>query len=497
MRPAPTLVAVLLLALACGPEAAREPPAAPRANVLLIVLDTLRTDHLSAYGYAQPTSRHLERLAAEGVLFEDCLAQASWTLPSMISLMTGQPIFSTIYRVPEAVPMLAEHFERAGYRTGAFVANSLVGAEAGFDRGVRQFEAREKFTRHWKWGDVVTRALAFLDGAPHDAGTSAAPDASPARSAPPANDAPPDDAPFFLWLHFLDTHRPYTPARPDPPRAVHEVLGEPELAAVRAVLDGLPEAQAVELRRQLPQLAEEVQLYDAELRELDAALGHLLRELEARGLHETTYVIVAADHGETLGTRPQHPDRLQVLAGVRADAGEPLTLLDHVKLEHDGWLFDELVRTPLILRGPGLPAGLRVPSLVTNLDILPTALGLAGLPVPRGPGRDLSPWLRDGAAVPPADFAVSASSGALAARTAEGRKLVLYPERLRRDHGLADALYDLAADPHEQQPLPLDDAARELAARLREAAASDPFLSFYDAPDDETLQALRELGYVR
>ncbi|GJM22461.1 MAG: arylsulfatase A family protein [Planctomycetota bacterium] len=482
-----------LLTLACA-----EPPATPpRPNVLLVVLDTLRTDHLSAYGYEPVVTRNLDEFAAQGVLFEDCLAQASWTMPSMISLMTGQPLFQSIYRIPSEVPVIAEHFAAGGYRTGAFVANSLVGSEAGFDRGVTQFQAREKLHRQWDWRDVITRGLNFIDDepalAPHD---SIPADVANALSDKPRSQADHHE-PFFLWLHFLDTHSPYEPKRKDPERPVNEVLGVHDLATARALLESLPDDEAAELYHQLPELADSVQRYDAELRQLDAALGYLFRALHERGLDENTYVLVAADHGETLFRRRQHPDRLQVLAEVRADRGESLRLSDRLKMEHDGWLYDELVRTPLILRGPDLPRGRRVDSLVTNLDILPTLLGLAGLPVPRTPGRDLAPALRGDTPVQAAEFAVSACGGAMAARTPEGRKVVLYSERLKRRHQLVDELFDLRSDPLELQPLALDEAANRLAERLRAAAEADPFQSFYSAPDDDTLQALRELGYVR
>lgn len=461
------LAACLLGGAGCGPT----PRAPSRPNVVLVVLDTLRTDHLSTYGYDQPTSPHLDALAAQGVVFEDCLAQSSWTMPSMISLMTGQPLFSAIYRIPDSMPVMAESFVDAGYRTGGFVANSLVGAEAGFARGFERFDVRQRASRQWTAADVVTSAQAFLDEA--------------------------DDRPFFLWLHFLDTHAPYTPEVQPERRSPEEVFLPEELATIDAVLAGRDEQEAARLAFQKPVIAQEVQRYDAELRELDAWLGRLFDRLDQADLADDTYIVVAADHGETLFRREQHPKRLATMERVRRDAGEALRLEDLVKKEHDGWLFDELVRTPLIVHGPDIPPGRRVEELVTNLDVLPTLTGLCRLPRPSTPGRDLSGALRTRTRVPPAPFAITACSGAMGARLPDGRKLIVPSQDAQAHLGLEEQLYDLRADPLEQHPLPLDAKSRALARRLREAAEEDPFRGYYDAPDEQTMEGLRELGYVR
>lgn len=472
----PRLLVALLAGLsvaACGPSGASAPLEPERPNVLLIVLDTLRRDHLSTYGYRLPTSPQLDALGRAGVVFEDCLAQSSWTLPSMISLMTGQPLFSNLYKIPAAIPMLGERFAEAGYRTGAFVANSLVGAEAGFERGFDVFEVRPKSTAAWDAKRLARHATEFL-AAQADA-----------------------DEPFLLWLHFLDTHAPYTPAERPSKRPPAEVLDAVDLRAVERVLAEQSPEERERLSYQIGMLAHEVQRYDAELSELDAQLGRLFDTLEKLGLASNTYIAVVADHGEGLFRRPQHPDRLNDLRAWREKKGEKLRLADLLKMEHDGWLFDELVATPWILAGPGLGGGRRVAELVTNMDVLPTLAGLCGLPAAPTAGRDLSRALLGGQPVPAAEFAVTACTSAMAARLPDGRKLILPEARLTERFGLTDAVFDLSSDPFEQRPLPLDDTTRQLRERLRAAAAADPFRAAYEAPDEATLEGLRELGYVR
>lgn len=449
----------------CAPE-----PSPP--NVLLVVLDTVRTDHLSAYGYPWETTPRLDALARRGVLFEDCTAQASWTMPSMISLMTGLPIFTTIHRVPDEHPVLAEAFAAAGYRTGAAVANALLSSDAGFGRGVDSFAVRQAMTRQWKAADVTDQALDFL--------------------------SQPDERPFFLWLHYLDPHNPYEPPEIPFRRDPAELFEPWEREGIRRAVESAPEDERRFLRWEEGDLAREIDRYDGELLYLDRELGRVLDALDASGRADATYVVVVGDHGETLFRRPEHPDRLAQTRQIREKRGERMRLSDYLKREHDSWLYEELVRTPFIVAGPGLPPGRRVEALVTNLDVLPTLLGLAGLPGGPGPGRDLSEVLRAGRPVPPAPWAPSLCSHAVSVRAADGRKLVVPTEAMVRRHGHAVQLFDLESDPNELTPLPLDAAGQALLERLRDAQRSDPFATYGGADlDPETIERMRELGYLR
>jgi len=469
-RLARALLGAAMLAAGCAPA-----DEAARPNVVLVVIDTLRTDHVSAYGYELPTMPNVDEIAARGVLFERCSAQSSWTMTSMISLMTGRPLFTPIYRVPETVPMLAESFAAAGYRTGAFVANSVLAADAGFTRGIETWDARAKLTRQWRADDVTDRALAFLE-----------------RD---------DERPFFLWLHYLDPHAPYLP-EPVWKRGPDEVFEPFERELVERVVAEAPPGERGWLGYQRDALARDVNRYDAELRHLDRRLGALADRLDALGLTDETYLVIASDHGETLYRRPEQRDRIATLREHRSAQGERMRLSDYVKQQHAGLPYEELLHVAWIVAGPGLPAGRRVPALVSNLDLMPTVLGLAGLPAPDGlAGRDLSQALRTGAPIAPANWVVASYEDIASARTPDGNKVVLV------DPGTAEALgvpsaqaFALDEDPHELRPLPLeqDDEARALAERLRDAIANDPFAPFGgEGMDAETVARLREMGYLR
>ncbi|MFT7465429.1 MAG: arylsulfatase A-like enzyme, partial [Pseudohongiellaceae bacterium] len=378
----------------CGPGASE---IAPRPNVLFVLLDTLRTDHLSSYGYPLATSPTIDGVAERGVLFESCTAQASWTLPSMISLLTGQPIFRSIYRLPESFPVLPELFSQAGYRTGAVVANSALAADRGFARGLDSYQVRQLLTAQWDATEVTGKAIDFL-GAD-------------------------DDRPFFLWAHYLDTHEPYTPPSRPFRRRYNQVFDQWEQQLIKETIEGAPEDEQATLSAQRALLAGEVDRYDSELLYLDGELARLFAQLDAAGHSDNTIIVIAADHGETLFRRPEHPQRVRSTQAWRASKDQPTELGDYVKSGHAYWVYEELIHTPWIVAGPGIPGGRRVSESVSNLDLLPTLLGLAGLGVPNTPGRDLSLPLRSGERVPAADFVTSCSDSTTSARLADGTKV--------------------------------------------------------------------------
>ena len=229
----------------------------------------------------------------------------------------------------------------------------------------------------------------------------------------------------------------------------------------------------------------------------------MLDALAGQGLDDDTYVVVVGDHGETLFRRPQHPARTAELAAWRARQGQPVQLEDYVKKEHNTYVYEELVRTPFIVAGPGLAAPRRSDALVSNLDVLPTLLGLCGLDDRaarggQGWGRDLSDELRAGAPVPSAPFVTSSTDAMMAAKLPDGRKLIVpYPEQ-RSAWGFDIEWFDLETDPHELRPLPLDADAERLLERLRGFRQGGPFVRWSEQVlDEDTIGRLRELGYIR
>jgi len=466
---AAVVVAVSVLAGGCSDDRVEAPA---RPHVVFVLLDTLRTDHLSAYGYRWATTPAIDELAAQGALFEDCTAQASWTLPSMISLLTGQPIFQAIYRLPDVMPVLPEFFAEAGYRTGAVVSNSALASDRGFARGVESYAVRQVMKAHWNAANVTDQALAFL--------------------------AADDGRPFFLWLHYLDTHEPYAPPRVPFQRPYSDVFDPWERRLIQDTVAAAPEDERSRLAAERGDLAREIDRYDGELRFIDDQLARVFERLDELSLTDEVYVVIASDHGETLFRRPEHPQRLKTTREWRTKRGEPMELTDYLKPGHAYWVYQELIRTPLIVTGPGIAPGRRIAESVTNLDLLPTLLGLARIPVPETPGRDLSEALRTGGPVSPAEFATSCSDSATTARLPDGTKLILPGGNAARNHGLVPELFRLGDDPLERDPLPLGGQGERLRQRLLEAMAADPFAAWQgEAMDAETQQRLRELGYLR
>ena len=330
---------------ACGGAAA--PGDGAPDDIVLIVIDTLRADHLGAWGYARPTSPNLDRLAAAGVRFESFFSSASWTRPAMATLHTGLyarsvGVYEERYdRLPEDVRTLAERLGEAGYLTLGITANPNVNAWFGFDQG---FDA-------WLDSDVVfSWFMPVGDGQrafePEDAPLPTAAEVTDrALRLVDTHAAALAREPFYLQLLYVDPHYPY--AAPEPYR---QALGGG---------------------------ADRLSLYDAELRFADAEIGRLLAGLQARGLLERAFVAVTSDHGEGLLDHPHLP------FGSR----------------HGDHLYDSVLHVPLIFYGPGLPAGRVVGELASSVDLVPTLLEVAGIEVPPElPGRSLLPAARAGGA---------------------------------------------------------------------------------------------------
>jgi arylsulfatase A-like enzyme/predicted Zn-dependent protease len=269
MSPKRTVVTGIVVALAITICACRKTPQSPRdislpnANVLLITLDTTRADRIGAYGYDLAETPRLDRLASEGVLFEQPITPTAFTLPSHSSILTGlYPPFHGV-RLNGGVALadvhvtLAERLAASGYRCGAVIGAFVLDQRWGLDQGFESFE------------DEIERA----HGQPLDL-------AGVQRPADEVVDAgldwlEKDDSgrPFFAWLHFYDPHEPYEPPEPYASR-----FGDRRMSG----------------------------LYDGEIAFTDSQLGRVLDWLEERGLADNTVVVVVGDHGESLG---EHGER--------------------------------------------------------------------------------------------------------------------------------------------------------------------------------------------
>jgi len=445
---------------ACAPESA---DAASAPNVIIWLVDTLRADHLSCYGYERPTSPQLDALAADGVLFEQLHAQSNWTQPSMASIFTGRwpGRFDGGFesRLAEQSLTAAEWFSAHGYATAGFVLSVAVGERFGFAQGFERFEEldahvdeRERTKRQGRGYDadvLVQRALAWLD-------TQRA-----------------DERPFLLYLHSMDPHLPHE-AHPGFPSWTQPYDG-PLDGTTTTTFTAQDEAWPLtEIDRQHMR-----DLYDGEVAFNDHCLGQLVDALTARGLARDTLLVVLSDHGEELWDRSFYGH-------------------GHDSLHH------EMTRVPWVLHWPGrLTPGLRLPGLARGVDVLPTLLELVGLPaLPEADGVSLAAAARGDGPIP-RDLPAFSLRGRRrddprALRTA---RTFCYANPRTGEQGL----YLLPDDPDEranlrsERPRAFLHAAGPLSRwvrLLRERAEAGPETDAV-ALDPATEARLRELGYLR
>jgi arylsulfatase A-like enzyme len=443
-----------------GPRA--PPPPARRPNVLLYVADTLRADRLGCYGYQRPTSPHLDRLAAGGILFERAIAQSSWTRPATGSILTGH--YPSVHGavtlrdgLGSATVTLAEALGDAGYTTGGFVTNLNVADSLGFGRGFATYrylpEDRKRPSLYATAEELHAAALPWIEA--HR------------------------DEPFFLYLHASDPHAPYRP-----PPAYAERFALPDIRptiGARTPMRRLLERPGLATPDNVAYLSA---LYDAEVAALDATFGALLERLSALGLDANLLLIFVADHGEEFH--------------------------DHGSFDHGRTLYQEVVRVPLIVRLPahgrhwldrlraGLFGGRRIGAVVRQVDILPTILTLTGTPLPPGlPGRPL-PGVAATADDPGPDEAFAETHlsrrGLTALVTARWKAIAA-------DAGEGLELYDLADDPGERHdragahPV-LAGYARQHLEELGAARAGSGTAGAPPRLHPDVLERLRALGYV-
>ncbi len=454
-------------------------------GVIFIWADTLRRDHLPFYGYSRPTAPVLARLASEGALFEDSVAQASWTKASGPSMMTslyptstGVQSFNDV--LPSSANTLAEAFRKEGRATLALTSIPFVG----------------RFSRMHQGFEELYEPGALDRGGPLRLKT-----ARPAvdRLLPWLDDH--RDVPFYVLLHVADPHAPF---RPEPPydslfsdpggRAEHERQMErvkpfirnpnmrPRIMPTREdlVAAGIdPEAY----------VAREKDWYDGSIRAMDTELGRVVERLRELGLDRRTLVVFTSDHGEEF--------------------------LEHGKTFHQQTVYGELANVPLFFWWPGhVPAGKRIPDMVESIDIMPTLLELSGARAPAGiQGASLVPFLRGERNPAWPRPAVTEAAGRMAATEEEveesfaiamdGWKLVHHP---RRPPGRPEyELFDRRQDPLDQKDLApthpdiVERLAKELQAwrKLAESMRLKPDSELGGSLSAEELERLRALGYIQ
>ena len=463
--------AVSILVPACGAGAEQHGPA-PARNVLLIVADTLRADRLGCYGYERDTSPAIDALAAGGVLWESCHSQACWTLPSMISLMTGVPVTRKETVLPE-LPVLAEALGASGRTTAAFLANATIGVDRGFERGFDHYEDCYNQRAPGLAGRFEGWYREWLEGPERGRG-------------------------FLAWVHFIDPHHPYEPLERHDlfsgPRTGFEQLERRWLSAAPRALELSPELPGLPEDEAARRMNESSNRYDGEVRAVDEAVGALLDVLRETGELEHTLIIFCSDHGEMLYEQDNFP--YLVKQRIEAEGGLPGGVMDLFGAGHRPWYFEPLWRTPLIMAGPGMPAGARRGGLAANLDIYPTILEALRLPaLPHLDGESLL-----GGREPTRERVFAHGHRTTAVLDRSGSKLVAHWRKsfnLGRDAEQPLELFDLRDDPGERDDLAgsAPDRARALLEQI-ERWRQEHERDVIDTETEERLRILRELGYV-
>ena len=327
-----------------------------RPNVLLISIDTLRADHVSCYGYHRKTTPNIDRLAEEGMLFENAYSTAAWTPPAHASMLTG--LYPSHHgavdnnRLSRTIPTLAEVLLESGYKTAGFVNNSQVGELVGLEKG------HETFVEVWKGtGGVsivkrgmdylVRRVKEFIGINDHGADRTN----QIVRSWVQEN----KQNPFYLFIHYIEPHNPINAPHPFKHK-YWEHKNNPNVDKKKLYL--IATNPLIYFTNNIKLNQEEIAalkaLYDGEISYLDHKIGELMKFLKEEHIYDNTMIILTADHGEHFG--------------------------EHGLYSHVASLYEPILRIPLIMKLPeGFKAPVRVEELVQLVDIFPTVIKVLGL----------------------------------------------------------------------------------------------------------------------
>lgn len=303
--------------LARASEAAAEPDSF-LPNIILIVIDTLRADHVGCYGYHRATTPRIDTLAKRASSYTRCVAASPWTLPTHASMFTGKYPFEhavhTFKPAPDKVfvppladehPTLAEALKAGGYQTGAIMANYMLARRYGLNRGFDTYRIMRSYAKH-----LNKLIFEWLE--------------------------PRHTRPFFLFINYMDAHQPYnTTPRPG--------LLEKPVISWGLLINSLFEPVMIHKRIPQPLTQNVIDQYDTGIANADEHVGALLDWVADRGLNDTTMVVITSDHGEHFG--------------------------EHYLVEHGKDVYEEAVWVPLIVKAPGQSAGRIIDGLTTSVDI--------------------------------------------------------------------------------------------------------------------------------
>ena len=453
----------------------------PRAIVLLII-DTMRRDHLEAYGYERSTSPTLTRLADEGVRFADNISQASWTKVSVPSILTSlypstHGIIDMPDRLPSSVTTISEAFREAGYATWQTSSVTFSGKLSNLHQGVDVLHERASIGEldHSASKTARTYVDRFLEWAGDHS-----------------------DVPFFAFIHAFDPHSPFEPYAP------YDVLwGTTDGAAEHERGNGLWQGRMNDLPTQVQMdstdvdqelyLQHENDWYDGSIRAMDVEVARLMEGLEELGIADETLFVLISDHGEEF--------------------------LEHGHHFHGNNAYGEMMNVPLIMHWPGvLPGGTVVEQTTESVDMMPTLLELAGITPPEAAqGQSLLPLIVDPDGV--SDFGAirrAAFSERIVAPAIsfmglphDSYSIVLDGWKLVQNENQAEDWPEFELYDHVKDPLNLDDVAGDhpdIVANLATELSTwrEWAVSLRPPPDTEAIQdmspeeiaRLRSLGYI-
>ncbi len=447
---------VLGVLTGCGDEAAGVLPgqvgSGKAAPVVVLMIDTLRADHVGLHGAEGGTTPFLDALGAQSFVFDRAYANASWTRPSVASLFTS--------RIPRAhgcvnrdgvlsgqLVTLAEAFKLGGWPTQGVIANGNVPGKFGFAQGFDEYvfikNRPEPYADAMRMVEPVEQALAAIG----------------------------EESPYFLYLHYVDPHDPYHPREGFTADPAYAGAMDGSQEALKPFQSVRPDAETYE---------RVLSLYDGEIAWLDAQLAELFATLEASGVLDDAWLVVTSDHGEGLW--------------------------DHRVRAHGQEVYEEQIRVPLFVRPPGgLPAEVRIDNPIPLVDVAPTLLDLVGLPRPRTfDGVSWAGHLSGGEPVPERTIIVDEVMDhfELAAVIEGHDKLIV---DFKKNVFL---LYDLQENPREQRSRAFDPRERQtpvgtrlqrvLRDAFKEAAAKAPAASGPGAEalmTEDDLELLAQIGY--
>jgi arylsulfatase A-like enzyme len=440
-------------------------------RIVLISVDSLRTDAISHYNPSSPRTPHLDALASQSFTFRRAYGPAAWTLPSTVSLLTGLPSFAhQVYwmssPLPDEIPTLADMMLAAGYRTGAVVDNPVLDPALNLYHG---FEEYAHYPKPWPWfGDALGRQV-LAAVAPHKFHRGSTADVT--RTALQWFERNREND-FFFWVHYLDPHAPYTP----PARFLPDKTPPPSI--------GVSFKEHVEVVSGTRILSSEErdwirQLYLAEVRYVDEQIGLLVESLKKLGLYDDSLIVVTSDHGEEFW--------------------------EHGGYQHGHSMYDEVLAVPLLIKLPRASAKGSIETRVSTEFVMPTILELSGIKQARSchSAPSLAPLMAAGGDINAQHVLLHSGSC-----YQENLDAVIFRNHklIRRLDSNREELYDLDSDPLERRSL-LDSAPALAEVGRRTLSDRSEILkrvrACYQASEKrmpatgrQRIEQLRSLGYL-